>query len=576
MELKSKPISGNVELLLFSFILLINIFLLNQGINEYFLKGHQGFNGSLRATIARNYIRYGYADNKGMPLKNIGPVKNGTKKLIHWHHPPLMNIFVGISFSLFGESEWATRLVPILASLIIFILLFYLVRELYGSWCALLSCLFLTLSPMNIEYGKMANYETIVVMFSLIALFFYYKIKYKNGNWKYSVGLLISILCAAFTDWPGFIFAAILGFDAVLRPKRKIKLFLLIGFLSSILLVICWYWLNSYGDKSGLTGLAKWRVGQDAGAITYSTLKIRIWARLKDYFGILPLLTGFIWFLVEVIWKKRVNLIVTFFLFTTIIYFLIFKKAAFIHLFFLYYFLPAFAVAAGIGVVKGFLFLNTILKIVRNYLIKWEKRKFKSSKFKISFRKLTPFRLSIFFLILWGSFYFKTSYKIINKAKLISSGIRGGALNSKTPLPYAGRLDLVLLAKIVKSISKPDDKILMHFNSNFSPQFKYYMDRNFKKIRRLGNLKDGAVLIVPQRKVNHREQIRLATKYPVIKTLRYFIYDLKRKGIKIREFDFKTYPSTWWWSYSNSILYPPHRLIYNRKKSLEYKLKLGL
>ena len=139
------------------------------GLREVFLRGHQGFAGSLRASMGRNYVRHGLDETGVRPYRHHVPREDLEGARIHWHHPPGLGLMVGASFAAFGVSEAATRLVPILASLASFLLLFVIVRRRYGEGVALGAVAIFALLPMQIEYGNHVSYGVPITTLLLLA-----------------------------------------------------------------------------------------------------------------------------------------------------------------------------------------------------------------------------------------------------------------------------------------------------------------------------------------------------------------------------------------------------------------------
>jgi Dolichyl-phosphate-mannose-protein mannosyltransferase len=544
------------EILGVGILFVVFLFLILQGMGERYLNGHQGFNGAIRSTIARNYVKYGFWGTKFKPIKNLGPTKTPSKGIVHWHHPPLIHMMVAVSFHLFGESEASTRTVPLFFTILSFFLIFLLVRRRYGPMAAFVSILVFSTTPMVIEYGKMANYEPPVVAFILLALWFLDRIRYDNGGKLSKISFVICLLCAGFTDWPGFILAGMVGVEAIVRKPRKLLLIISGGAVSALLLLFLWKWLSSSATQDGLKGLAKYRIGLGAVKVTYSMLFDRTVARLWLYFGYMSVLTAFIWFCYEIVKNRSIDSVIWVFLSSTLIYFTVFKAGAFIHSFFLFYISPVIAVGAGAGVKTGFNFLNKI------------------SQKKLQGRSPLIFMTAV--AMISGGLYVWEIAPLLQKTKYLSYGVRSPYEKSRMALPRLGRLDMVLLASMINKMSNENDTILIHRTTHSSPQLRYYMGRNVKRISSLRNLSGGALLLVPLRVISKSMQKRLASKYAVINSMEYLLYNLKREGPRARFLEFKTYPGNMWWTFYHSLFYPPHRLVNNRHKAVHYLKSLGL
>jgi hypothetical protein len=566
---KNKVVSS-----LFLFILFIHLFFSIQGISEKFLNGHQGFNGALRSTIGRNYLRYGFWGTGFKPLKNTGLKNSDDKLLVHWHHPPLVHMLVGVSFYFFGEKESSTRLVPLFFSLLSFFLIFELVRKRYGWPSALASIAFFSLFPLQIEYGKMANYEPLVVAFSLLGIFFLLRYKTKSVNrlpgGKFDLAAMIfSFGLAGFTDWPGFIIAGVAGFYLLLGKKQNFYAFGLLALSMTVLLLFSFYWLNSNSEHDGLWGLAKYRAGMGSIKVSYTMLATRTWLRLRDYIGFLALLPGIIWFLVHLIRKKSIDPLFFNFSYSTLIYFAAFKAGAWIHVFFLYYILPAAAVICGVGAVYCTKQIFKQAQKLDKFLRKIFPDKLNNFLNYFPVTKLLPILLVTF----WFFFLTLQQSQIINKAKLISYGVRSSTPTGSA-LPFKGRLDVAILADFINSITTLKDLVIIHRASNSSPQLRYYLDRKTRRTYSSRIPPKGDVFLIPQRKLTKSQIRKLLNNYHVYQMLRYLIVDLRKNVPSFRSYSFKTYPANWSWSFFHSIFYPPWKMIFDFDKTENFKKRL--
>ncbi|MGM0598133.1 MAG: ArnT family glycosyltransferase, partial [Myxococcota bacterium] len=469
----------------------------------------------MRSTIGRNYLRYGFWGTGFKPVKNTGLKDPDDKLLVHWHHPPLVHMLVGVSFYFFGEKESSTRLVPIFFSLVSFFLIFELVRKRYGWPSALASIAFFSLFPLQIEYGKMANYEPLVMAFSLLGIFFLQRYKTKSVNCRPGgkfdlVAMILSFTLAGFTDWPGFIIAGVAGIYLLIGKNRNFYAFGLLTLSMTLLLLFSFYWLNSNSEHDGLWGLAKYRAGMGSIKVSYKMLATRTWLRLRDYIGFLALLPGIIWFLAHLIRKKSVDPLVFIFTVSTLIYFTTFKAGAWIHVFFLYYILPAAAVLCGVGAVYCAKLIFRQTQKLDNLLQKFSSDKLNNFLNYFRIARLFPVLLVAF----WLFFLVLQQSQIINKAKLISYGVRSSS-PAGSALPFKGRLDVPILADFINSITTLKDLVIIHRASNSSPQLRYYLDRKTKRTYSSKIPLQGDIFLIPRRKLAKSQIRRLLNNYHV-------------------------------------------------------------
>lgn len=574
-----QPRPKQQELAWFCIVFALHVLLTFQGCSEYFLRWHQGFNGALRSAIARNYVRYGLSGTGGLPIKNWEKIDDPQKGRVHWHHPPLANLLIAGSFVLFGESEASARAVPMTASLITFLLLYWLVRRRYGPFAALASGLFFALIPMQVEYGKMPNYESIIVMFALAGMCFLDRIRYESGGILSYLGLATTLCLAGFTDWPGFIFAGMVGAEAIVRKPRKPWATAIIGISAGLLLWGTWQWLSSSPGGHGLTKLAEARSGGQAAKYSYGVLLTKLADRFQSHIGIMMSILAAMWCLYELIRRRRLDPVVGVLCATVTIYFAVFCQAAIIHNFYLYYITPAVAVAAGVGIVEFTTILFDVGKKTVAFISSRLEDKIRMRGFDEKTARILPPALSIAVIGVFGVFFFSQQLAILNQSRLISIDIWAPMEKMKESLPMAGRLDGVLLAKHLNSSSDPNQKILYYGRLDLDrirSQFFYYLNRGMKKITNYRKLPGGGYLLISKRFAKTATQAELGKKYAVTVVLNHLIYDLNRPGPAATFLELQFLPATWGWSYKNSILYPPHRLRNDPDKAAEYLKSLGL
>jgi hypothetical protein len=205
--------------------------------------GLHDWNGAFFSELARNLLRYPWEIHHGMPIVGVGEqVPPPAERSIYATHPPGLVWLVAVSFSLLGESEWAARLVPIVASLASLLLLVSLVKRRYGSEVAVLAGLVYALLPMAVFYGRMVDHEAVCLAGMLAAMKCRQlcRVRYANLASKRSeaggvgphrgpcepsqrltlVGLAAALVFIIWIDWSGLLFAALFCGYAVVHWSR--------------------------------------------------------------------------------------------------------------------------------------------------------------------------------------------------------------------------------------------------------------------------------------------------------------------------------------------------------------------
>ena len=553
-----------------------------QGIGEAFLYGHQGFNNSLRSIIGRNYVRHGVVELGGKPIKNIGPVQDPKDHVVHWHHPPLVHMLVGLAFAVFGESEASARAVPIFFSLISVLLLWRLARRRLGPAGGLWAAAIFTLMPLEVEYGKMANYEAPVIALMLGALLAAVRIREADGangttGTRLAVAALFGCTAAAgFTDWPAFILAAFIGLVLLLERPRRWALFLTYGAFCALWLFLLWKWMNHFADSDGLYGLARWRAGGGSAKVATGAWLDRTWARLLDYVGapvLAAVAAGVVAFAVRF---RRLPVEAGVFGLGGLLYLYLFKYGSWVHVFFLSYLLPAFAVLAAAGLVLSWRAgarLEPVLKArlatgLANLAGRWRR----AAGLAARMRDCRPAGLwarpvlTSGVLALWGLWAVPTEWRLLDKAKLVSHGVRTDLGRPRAGLPYDGRLDVVLLGKTARKMSRPGDLVAVHRRTHSSPQFRWYLARNSRVISSVAQVRGERLFIVPERLLTDEQKRAFVRDHFVVSLLRYWIVDLKAKKPGLRHLEYVEYPASWRHTFFTSMFYPPHALVERRAK----------
>ncbi len=172
--------------------------------------GHHDWNSTLWSQAAHNNLRAGLGTTLGAPsYYYYGPLPIPPQDYI-LHHPPGLPLTLTGVFALFGEREWAARLVPITCSLVSVVLLWLLVRSCVGVRAATLSALVFALLPMELYFGRMVSYDPVVLAWMLGALLSlrYGHLTGRRGWW---MATLACVVAGMLTAWPMYIFAGVLA-----------------------------------------------------------------------------------------------------------------------------------------------------------------------------------------------------------------------------------------------------------------------------------------------------------------------------------------------------------------------------
>ena len=195
-----------------------------------------GTAGGFFSIAARNYLAYGYrATGLAMVVTAEGPP---SPPVFYTNHPPLVPLLVSGSFALFGEHEWAARIVPLVASLASLALLTWLAAQFYGRRVAVLTLAIATPLPLDAYLAPHVDVQGSVLLAVVLATV----LALARRRFALAVGCLT---VGAFVDWPALYLPVLLAVApwpfAYPRPRRFVTG---LGVYAVILFVAIASWLS--------------------------------------------------------------------------------------------------------------------------------------------------------------------------------------------------------------------------------------------------------------------------------------------------------------------------------------------
>ncbi len=189
-------------------VLLTQTFFAFLQVDDLWVRGHNGWNGSAYLQSARNTLRWDmlfpvqyYTDNKPPPTHRQ-----------YTHHPLAMHLHNTTSVAVFGDSEWALRLVPGAHAILAALMLFVFVRRFWGDRHAIVASVIYVCLPVNAIYTNMANHSSGFIFWALIFFYAYLTFQerfelHKPGRWKWYAGAFLAFFMASSWDWPAYYLA---------------------------------------------------------------------------------------------------------------------------------------------------------------------------------------------------------------------------------------------------------------------------------------------------------------------------------------------------------------------------------
>lgn len=491
-------------------------------IGSRFLNGHHGWNATMRSIIARNYVEFGLWETKFLPYKLVWPSDVVTGP-IHWNHPPAINLMVAAAFGVFGEVEWATRLPNVLASLALFPVFWFYGRTLAATderrnLVALAVVWLFMWTPIQILFGNMVNYEPPILFLTMLG----WVLLTKNKN----IAGILAFVGAVFIDWSACFLAA--GAGVALLSQRRWKDFFALGFSSAAMFGGLFYWLHSNSTAGGLLGL---------GTTRAKGVSLEKWFdvtsdRMVDLFGLPLLVLAAVGLLVQV-FRRRLDPVVITFSLGPIMYYMVFKQAAFVHNFYLLLLMPAVVVSSAIAV-------RTLVE-----LVDWVEPRL-------------PLVITTALLVLVAGTTLQSLPEQHLRRYAIEPPHKAGAF------PKMARLHEIELFWWIHNRSERNDVVAFHRTLRPSLQARYYLYRkyimNHRTIAPPKNDGDFRFLVVARRDVR-RVSPELQKSAQVLWAGDYLVFDFGRPGEPDIRLAFEEQPPNLLHSLLVSSLYPPFKAV---------------
>lgn len=149
-------------------VLLVGASLLSYKLSAPFVGHHEG-NSAQYTLFARNFVAYGIGGTKlYCTWGNTASVP--AEPVLYLNHPPLIAVWVAAPVAVFGDHEWAARLVPIAATLGSAYLLMIMMGRLHSHGLGVLAGLFYVTLPAIDHFGRMVDHVPLAQWFSLLML----------------------------------------------------------------------------------------------------------------------------------------------------------------------------------------------------------------------------------------------------------------------------------------------------------------------------------------------------------------------------------------------------------------------
>ncbi len=115
------------------------------------------------------------------------------EKLFSWNI--LAHSLLAASIRFFGTSEYSTRLISILASILVLPLIFVMGKKLYNDWVGLLAVVLLTMLSFQHQFAVSARYYSLLQFFFTLCVFAFYQ-GFVEGRNRYKILTVASFIAA--------------------------------------------------------------------------------------------------------------------------------------------------------------------------------------------------------------------------------------------------------------------------------------------------------------------------------------------------------------------------------------------
>ena len=136
------------------------------------------------------------------------------------HHPPTLGVLLAGWFRLLGDDGPRTaRALPACFHLASALLLFAILRRLHPGPTGLVAALAFAVVPMSSYFGKMVNFEPLVLPFVIAAVVGWWRWA-ETGKGRALVASAVAIVAGALVDWPMLLVPVVLLADGLRRARR--------------------------------------------------------------------------------------------------------------------------------------------------------------------------------------------------------------------------------------------------------------------------------------------------------------------------------------------------------------------
>lgn len=253
--------------------------------------------GCLNGVLARSYLRFDWAQTRGMPVLSLDPAR-ATPIVFYPDHPPLVPLLIVPFYKAFGVGPWQTRLPIALTTIGAILVLYGLVALVATRRTALIAAALFAATPMTLYFGGFADVVGMpLILFTLVTVFAYLRFQRAPG-FRTFAALAVAFAVAGFCDWPAYVVAPIVaGHFIATRRRSEWPWIVLFGMVACVWFLAVytyitlatgspWTWMaDLFARRSALVGVRtytgrEWLTAAASFNTTYHTVPLMIAAAI--------------------------------------------------------------------------------------------------------------------------------------------------------------------------------------------------------------------------------------------------------------------------------------------------------
>lgn len=249
--------------------------------------------GCLYGLLARNYLRFDWAQTYGIPVLTVGHPP-GAPIVFYPDHPPLVPLLIVPIYAMFGVGEWQTRLPISLVTVAAVYVLYRLLAGVGTPRAGVTAAALFAATPMTLYFGGFPDVIGMpLVLFVLLSVIGYLHF-HRDPGFTTFVPFVAAFMLAGLCDWPAYIIVPVfLAHFVATRPRGQWPWIVAFCFTACVLFAALyvyialatnspWDWMAPlFSRRSAIVGqnrftLTQWLAAAMAFNRTYHTLPLLV------------------------------------------------------------------------------------------------------------------------------------------------------------------------------------------------------------------------------------------------------------------------------------------------------------